>query len=659
MLRLEAGGADQPRGAERSGLTLRALLVATVGVVLSGYWMRATELYGHAVQISESVPVIPAVALLCLFLPLNPLLARLHPRLALTRAEVLVAFSILSLTPLLGSIGLMRMLLPAMVCANYYATPENHLETVWDRLPHWFGPRDPELIKNAFLGHQPGVPWGPWLPGLLLWGAFLAAMYVVLLSLCAIFRRQWTERERLTFPLMQIVQELAPAAGGGSASMLRSHLFWIGVALPVLYNVVQMVHAFFPTFPSLGRSWDIGKAIESRPWIAMRPLDIPYRPELVSLCYLMSTEVTFSIWSTYLMMRFSRVAATALGFVDPYSPFPYDQSQAMGVYIALVLVALYLGRGVLREVWLHTLGRPSTNDSAEPMSYRLAFIGLFGGLAFIFYVVLKAGMGWPLALLYFFLVFAVAVVYTRIRAETGAPMVWLFPFWQQEKLIYSTFGSSPFLVGGDARPLVVLAFFTWLSRGYYPNSVMSVQLESFRLADDSGTPRRHMTWALVYAFVLGLVVAVWIHLSVYYDIGCDYAEGGGRAKLQNMGYLTVAQILTGQPLRPNHGEAGAALAGFVLALGMLAARIRVVGFPFHPLGYAMAASYGHPLWGQALMVWVFKVAVLKAGGIRLFRRYIPFFMGLLIGHFFAAGVVWGIVAVFRPDVTYNYVVYFG
>ncbi len=651
---------ESPASPPHSAVTLRALVLATVLSILAGMWIRQAEIIGYAVQLSESVPVIPAVAVLVLFMAVNPLLARLHPRLALSRGEVLVVFTILSITPLFSSVGMMRMLLPMMVAAQHYQTPENHLDTVWERLPRWYGPRDEKVIAGAFAGHQPGVPWAAWLPGLTVWFCFCLAIYLALLALCTIFRRQWAERERLTFPLMQVVEELAPEQGGG-LGILRNFYFWVGASIPLLYNLVQMTHAYYPTFPQLGYGWDLGAGLEARPWNALRPLYVAFRPELAGLGYLMSTEVTFSIWFSYLALRFSRVVATILGFVDPSSPFPYDQSQSMGSFLALTVVSFYLGRIGLREVWANAIGRRrQVDDGNEPMSYRTAVLTLLAGLGFMLYVSLKAGMGWTLALLYFGFVMAVALVYSRIRAETGAPMVWLFPFWQQEKMIYSLFGSSPFLVGGNAQPLVVLASFTWISRGYYPNSVMAAQLEGYRLADSSGTPRRQYTWVMIYAFAIGFAIAAWVHLSTYYSVGCDYAEnGGGRAKLMNQGYLTVAQILTGQARRPNYSEAAAGVFGLLLSLAMVAARIRMVGFPLHPLGFAMASAYGMPLWAPALVVWAFKTGVLKAGGIKLYRRFLPLFVGLLLGHFFAAGVVWGTVAIFYPEVTRNYIVFFG
>ncbi|HIE51995.1 MAG TPA: hypothetical protein EYP85_09570, partial [Armatimonadetes bacterium] len=336
----------QSRGesAFRGGVTLRALVVATLLAWVAGLWMRQDGLVAHAVQLGESVPVIPAMAVLCLFLALNPALGRLHPALAFTRAEVMVIFIVVSLTPLLNSIGLMRMLLPALIAPFYFAKPENHLLEVWERLPPWYGPRDEKVIRAAFVGQTMGVPWATWLPALVIWGAFCTVLFFTLLCLCVLFRRQWTERERLTYPLMQVIAELTPQPEAPGAGILRNPFLWLGVGLSFLYNLTHMVHAFIPAFPTPGRGFDIGQYFVARPWNGLRPLNIQWRPELIGLGYLMSTEVTFSIWVSYLLLRISRVAGTIVGITEPYAPFPYDRTQAAGAYVALALVAGWLAR---------------------------------------------------------------------------------------------------------------------------------------------------------------------------------------------------------------------------------------------------------------------------------------------------------------------------
>ena len=43
-------------------------------------------------------------------------------------------------------------------------------------------------------------------------------------------------------------------------------------------------------------------------------------------------------------------------------------------------------------------------------------------------------------------------------------------------------------------------------------------------------------------------------------------------------------------------------------------RQRWVGFPLHPLGYAMTCSYGDLIWFPFLLVWLLKSLVLRYGG---------------------------------------------
>ena len=82
-------------------------------------------------------------------------------------------------------------------------------------------------------------------------------------------------------------------------------------------------------------------------------------------------------------------------------------------------------------------------------------------------------------------------------------------------------------------------------------------------------------------------------------------------------------------------------------------------FPLHPMGYAMVTAYGDPLWGAFLVAWTVKVSVTRLGGIGLYRRLVPMFLGVTLGHFFTAGILWGALASLGAEVFRGYGVWFG
>jgi hypothetical protein len=59
-----------------------------------------------------------------------------------------------------------------------------------------------------------------------------------------------------------------------------------------------------------------------------------------------------------------------------------------------------------------------------------------------------------------------------------------------------------------------------------------------------------------------------------------------------------------------------------------------------------------------MLVWMIKTLILRIGGMRMYRKLIPLFLGIVIGHFFVAGVVWGSISIYNEMYRY-YVVHFG
>jgi len=106
----------------------------------------------------------------------------------------------------------------------------------------------------------------------------------------------------------------------------------------------------------------------------------------------------------------------------------------------------------------------------------------------------------------------------------------------------------------------------------------------------------------------------------------------------------------------------ATLGGFFFVCGLTLLRTQVFGLPFHPLGFLIATAYGdsNNAWFPLGIAWMCKALLLRVGGLPLYRRGIPFFLGIAIGHFILAGLFWPAFTLFlAPSASQSYLVYFG
>ena len=85
--------------------------------------------------------------------------------------------------------------------------------------------------------------------------------------------------------------------------------------------------------------------------------------------------------------------------------------------------------------------------------------------------------------------------------------------------------------------------------------------------------------------------------------------------------------------------------GFVLATFLGCMRTLFVWWQLHPVGYAVAGSYGMSfLWSCMLTSWVLKWLILRHGGLKAYRQATPLFLGLVFGEF-AMTSIWTIIGI--------------
>ncbi|MGC9319761.1 MAG: DUF6785 family protein, partial [Armatimonadota bacterium] len=192
-------------------MTLRAVMIAVVLSVVSVAWIHQASLVQtpgqtiYAPVYLVSVPPVPALMFLVLLVGLRPLLARLGLVRPITRREMLAiyAFLVIAVPPV--TFGIIELLLPWITVPVYFDTPQSPTAELAVQMPGWFSPRSPEAIRTMYEGTETGaVPWSQWVIPLAYWTMFLTILYVTGLCLVSLFRKQWSEHERLRFPLLLI-----------------------------------------------------------------------------------------------------------------------------------------------------------------------------------------------------------------------------------------------------------------------------------------------------------------------------------------------------------------------------------------------------------------------------------------------------------------------
>jgi len=176
--------------------------------------------------------------------------------------------------------------------------------------------------------------------------------------------------------------------------------------------------------------------------------------------------------------------------------------------------------------------------------------------------------------------------------------------------------------------------------------LMPCIVQGLRVADAAQMDRRKATAAMAFS------VMVAVSLSYFAYLRLMYRHGGNNLHFWFTTYYTrnlyctwTAHLLTvGEPANPKALVTMAV--GALTMLGLVFLHRNFLWFPIAPIGYLMGASW--PMvnfWFPVLVAWAVKGLVLRYGGGNLYRRLLPFFLGLIFGEFFSAGF-WVIVDLF-------------
>ena len=166
---------------------------------------------------------------------------------------------------------------------------------------------------------------------------------------------------------------------------------------------------------------------------------------------------------------------------------------------------------------------------------------------------------------------------------------------------------------------------------------MASAANSLKIIEGEGKRKRPLFWAMMLAIVIAIVSSTWAQLKLGYTHGglnCnDWFFGGGAKAPCN---FFVSKILN--PSEPNllgwYITAGGA-AGMLFLMFM---RARFLWWPFHPIGFAIGPVWiMDRIWFTIFLAWLIKTIVVRYGGLKLFQKLRPLFLGLILGQFTCNG----------------------
>jgi hypothetical protein len=583
----------------------------------------------------------------------NAALRRMRPGLGLNRSELIIVYIMLTVGTSIMGHDMLQVLIPVMTVGYWFANPQNHWETILDNsTPSWLTIWDKQALYGYYNGgttlYQRPVLLA-WLTPFLWWTGFLVALVFVMICISVLVRPLWAERERLTFPIIQLPLELTDPG----TALLRSRLMWIGFLMAGSVDLVNGLSYIYPAIPAIPITIDLMRYIPDMPWAGMGWLPVTFTPAVIGLSFLMPLDLLFSCCVFFFWWKLLFVIAAATGVSRGYgggiseSIFPYANEQMFGGFIAIALGSLLIGRRYFRHVWRRVLGRASeTDDSQEGLPFRVASAGVLVGIGALVAFSLHAGMSLPIAVLAFVTYYLLAVAVARVRAEFGSP-VHDFHFTGPDYTIAYVAGT----VNLRQQDLGMLTQYFWFNRAYRGHPIAD-SIEGLQMDARARTSPRPMVWAILLATLAAAIGGFWIWLYYAYRFGASShisgAEWFGREAYERLASWT-------ENPKPANLIAPAAMAvGFGITLLLASARTAFVGWPLHPVAYALAASWSiHLVWMPMLIAWAVKLAVLRYGGLRLYRQVLPLFYGLILGESIV-GCAWPLIGLIFKVPSYNF-----
>lgn len=635
------------RPARAQWISLRAMLLAVLLAPVTAYWS-ADQL----VDVIFSLMVPPVIMTLIVALA-NMAVRRIAPRYALTEGELIIFYG---MHAVMGAICSEWMIFINPYIHSYalYAAGDSRFNEHVNPFTHpWFfvQPKDAAKFKdytNGGFGFRYFVAhlylWWPFIAS---WTALVTLVCLAMLCINSLMRDEWTNREKLAFPIIQLPMAIVQA-GAGRSQVWKSKLFFIPFLFMFAIDMVNGFHFIYPSVPLINVRFlgDMQQWFPEPPWNAIGWTPIGIFPYMAVIGFFMPTDLLFSCIFFFFFRKAQQVFTYSLGYTESAGVFgggglvpepPYFSEQSWGAFLGLFVMAIWVARRYLKEVWRQILRGSPKGDRGVP--HRVAFLCLLFSLAGIGGIGLIIGI--PLWMVAFttllFLAFSAAL--TRMRAQIGAPSHEM-AFMGPNQMLVDFVGTQSLSQAGVSRLVTTFFFMNRIHRTH----PMPHQLEAMKMGDTARINQRALFVAILFATIFGSVLGHLVYIYRGYRWAAERA-GGDTAGV-------IAELVN-KPHPPNIVAIAFVVLGFALVLLLDFVRFRVPAFPLHPAGYALAMNFGLDyFWFGLVIVWLIKLFVERYYGLKGHDKLHQVALGIILAEF-CAEAIWAFYAMYYRQATYS------
>jgi hypothetical protein len=590
--------------------------------------------------------------LLILLLVVNPLLTLLSNRLRFSRNEILTVYCSCLFSSLVPGHGGENYVIPTLIAPFYFATRENkNLEFLQPYVEPWMTPAltssseyNRPVVESWYMGLRAGesIPWGAWLVPLFAWGSFILVSYAMLGCLSVMLRAQWAEREALAFPLLKLPVQMTedvdhPEIHGVVGRFFRSPMMWCGFGVAVFIQMMRGLNTYFPDVPTIPLSLEMGPLLSEAPWNQTGWMQLHLFPIAVGISYLLTSEVSFSLWFFFFFIKLQYLVAYYSGYMPNSLPSfswatkVFTGFQVAGCYLVFATGVLWVGREHFLHIARRAFGRTRARagESEEALSYPAAFWGFTVCFALMVAWSCAAGVRIDIAIVLWICYLVMAIALTRVIVEGG--LVFVSGAEMPLTIISRLLNTSGFSWLTTANGVVPAAFLEKALVGHMRGFIMPSFMHSFKLVHDHKIAARPLLGLLAVVILISLSMSLWMNVRLGY-------EHGG-LQLGNQWFATQSPVERINALRDPSPSATTDWVnwfwlgfGAVVTYGLMWARARFAGFPLHPIGYVMCLSYPmYMFWFSIFSAGYAKGLIMRFGGIDVYRKVTPAFLGLVLG----------------------------